>query len=117
MQGLGFVQILQLSPCAGTSKPCCRPIWILEWQECLPAHLLSFCSQVGQLFQQVSEGRYSEQVLPYLLQAAPFAGVDRIPFQQALQTAVRDKRQVPACLPRLLLLGTHVGAWSSSLQA
>lgn len=52
--------------------------------------------QVGQLFQEVSEGQHTEQVLPYLLQAAPFAGVDRIPFQQALQTAVRDKRQVPA---------------------
>ena len=52
--------------------------------------------QVGRLFQEVSNGQYAEKVLPYLLESAPFAGVDRVPFQQALQTAVRDKPQVLA---------------------
>lgn len=50
--------------------------------------------QVGRLFQEVSNGQYAEKVLPYLLESAAFAGVDRVPFQQALQTAVRDKPQV-----------------------
>lgn len=54
--------------------------------------------QVGSTFQQVSEGQYTERIAPYLMQAAPFAGVDRLPFQQALQNAVRDKRKVPCCL-------------------
>ena len=59
---------------------------------------LSICNamQVGRLFQEVSNGQYAEKVLPYLLESAPFAGVDRVPFQQALQTAVRDKPQVLA---------------------
>lgn len=52
--------------------------------------------QVGRLFQEVSNGQYAEKVLPYLLESAPFAGVDRVPFQQALQSAVRDKPQVRA---------------------
>ena len=46
------------------------------------------------MFEEVSEGRFTERVAPYLMQAAPFAGVDRLPFQQALQNAVRDKRKV-----------------------
>ena len=46
------------------------------------------------MFQEVSEGQYTERIGPYLMQAAPFAGVDRLPFQQALQNAVRDKRKV-----------------------
>lgn len=50
--------------------------------------------QVGRAFQEVSEGQFTERIAPYLMQAAPFAGVDRLPFQQALQNAVRDKRKV-----------------------
>lgn len=46
------------------------------------------------MFQEVSEGQFTERIAPYLMQAAPFAGVDRLPFQQALQNAVRDKRKV-----------------------
>ena len=53
--------------------------------------------QVGRLFQEVSGGHFTERIAPWLMQAAPFAGVDRLPFQQALQSAVRDKRKV--CLP------------------
>ena len=56
------------------------------------------------MFQEVSEGQFTEHIAPYLMQAAPFAGVDRLPFQQALQNAVRDKRKVllsvlATCLP------------------
>ena len=47
------------------------------------------------MFQEVSDGQYTERIAPYLMQASPFAGVDRLPFQQALQNAVRDKRKVP----------------------
>ncbi len=50
--------------------------------------------QVGRTFQEVSEGHFTERIAPFLMQAAPFAGVDRLPFQQALQNAVRDKRKV-----------------------
>lgn len=50
------------------------------------------------MFQEVTEGQYMERIAPYLMQAAPFAGVDRLPFQQALQNAVRDKRKVTCCL-------------------
>ena len=46
------------------------------------------------MFQEVSDGQFTERIAPYLMQAAPFAGVDRLPFQQALQNAVRDKRKV-----------------------
>ena len=54
--------------------------------------------QVGRTFQEVSEGHFTERIAPFLMQAAPFAGVDRLPFQQALQNAVRDKRKVCHCL-------------------
>lgn len=54
--------------------------------------------QVGRTFQEVSEGHFTERISPFLMQAAPFAGVDRLPFQQALQNAVRDKRKVCHCL-------------------
>ena len=57
--------------------------------------------QVGSSFQEVSEGQYTERIAPYLMQAAPFAGVDRLPFQQALQNAVRDKRRVTCCMALL----------------
>ena len=50
------------------------------------------------MFQEVSEGQFTERVAPFLMQAAPFAGVDRLPFQQALQNAVRDKRKVYLCM-------------------
>ena len=50
------------------------------------------------MFQEVSEGQFTERVAPFLMQAAPFAGVDRLPFQQALQNAVRDKRKVCLCM-------------------
>lgn len=46
------------------------------------------------MFQQVSDGQFTERIAPYLMQASPFAGVDRLPFQQALQNVVRDKRKV-----------------------
>jgi len=63
--------------------------------------------QVGRQFQEVSEGHFTERIAPFLMQAAPFAGVDRLPFQQALQNAVRDKRKVcitAYCASRLINL-------------
>lgn len=57
--------------------------------------------QVGRTFQEVSEGHFTERIAPFLMQAAPFAGVDRLPFQQALQNAVRDK---PKVCPLLIVL-------------
>ena len=55
------------------------------------------------MFQEVSEGQFTERIAPYLMQAAPFAGVDRLPFQQALQNAVQDKRKVLLPVPATCL--------------
>ncbi|KAL0048239.1 hypothetical protein WJX82_010821 [Trebouxia sp. C0006] len=60
--------------------------------------------QVGRTFQEVSEGHFTERIAPFLMQAAPFAGVDRLPFQQALQNAVRDKRKAVEALESVRLL-------------
>ena len=60
--------------------------------------------QVGRLFQEVSGGQFTERIAPWLMQAAPFAGVDRLPFQQALQSAVRDKRKVCSASSRTSLV-------------
>ena len=56
--------------------------------------LSSFSLQVGEAFNRVSLGLFNEATLPYLLQAAPFAGVDILRFQKAMQDTMRDKKQV-----------------------
>ena len=50
--------------------------------------------QVGEEFNRISLGLCNEATLPYLLQAAPFAGVDILRFQKAMQETMRDKKQV-----------------------
>ena len=57
--------------------------------------------QVGQAFNAVSDNQFLDKTLPYLLQAAPFAGVDIVLFQRAMQEVVRDKQGVRAwaCQP------------------
>ncbi|KAK9804359.1 hypothetical protein WJX72_009127 [[Myrmecia] bisecta] len=49
--------------------------------------------QVATQFSSISEGAYSEQVLPYALQAAGALGSNASHFQLQLQDALRDKKQ------------------------
>ena len=72
--------------------------------KCLPLGmtLSSSCLQVGEEFNWISLGLFNEATLPYLLQAAPFAGVDILRFQKAMQDTMRDKKQVS---PTFQLLG------------
>ena len=78
-------------------RPVCPPQRLYASAMCLPSGTTlsnSLSLQVGEEFNRISLGLCNEATLPYLLQAAPFAGVDILRFQKAMQDTMRDKKQV-----------------------
>ncbi|KAG2453644.1 hypothetical protein HYH02_001857 [Chlamydomonas schloesseri] len=49
--------------------------------------------EAGRQWARLSEGVFNERIMPWLLQAAPKAGVDPAPFQSAMDALIRDKNQ------------------------
>ncbi|KAG2499074.1 hypothetical protein HYH03_003257 [Edaphochlamys debaryana] len=49
--------------------------------------------ELGRTWARLSEGVFNERIMPWLLQAAPKAGVDPGAFQAAMDALIRDKNQ------------------------